>query len=76
MMTKVERIIYEEKMQAVRQAKREAKKEAKKEAEKLIKETSNSIAKSLLENGVSAELILNSIHTLTREDLNKMQTAI
>ena len=62
MMTKVERIIYEEKMQAVREAWKEAK-----------RDTCNAIAAALLKNGVSAELILKSVDSLTREDLEKMQ---
>lgn len=77
MMTKVERIIYEEKMQAVREAWKEAREEAQKEAktetERAVKNTLTEVAASLLKNGVSAELILSCVKLLTAEDIEKMQ---
>ena len=68
-MTKVERLFYEEKVQAVKDAKKAAKKEAK-------KETREEIAKSMLEDGVSIDKIMAYVKPLSREEILKLQAAL
>lgn len=68
-MTKVERLFYEEKVQAVKAAKKVAKKEAK-------KETREEIAKSMLKDGVSIDKIMAYVKPLSREEIVKLQAAL